>query len=1130
MNVVQTMPTNKETELPQLTDLDPTFTLITNKNRQVNKIVNEKQVRINATKTQKNETTRTSKSSDEMDKNTDFKELPQISAIDYIGKDICASCLKYIRENQNAISCDSCSKWTHRFCCKMPLKTYRRHQKDFKLLWFCKTCSSEEYEPEVSNTWSKLKAKDFPDKAQIVRKKTGEILVLVINGRSIQSKEAEIAMLIEDTNPDIICISETWLDESTPQISFLPSGYRTIRKDRTEEFKKKYKKSRGGGVAIVYKSNLNITIRNDLSDKCEDMLWAQVRGKTSFMLGVIYRPDYSDILYGKENSESQIENNIRKVAEISNKIIVTGDLNVDMLDKDHKNTATLKTIYKNYGLTQHIKKPTRIDKVTGRTSLIDHVWASEEIDIYKTGTHTGISDHLGAYFKLKTVKENPIKTTYKARNFKNYDSSAFAKDVQERIENSDIEKQIQSKDVNSATNTLLSILKETADKQATIEEITKKEEKKIPWYTKELKEMIKTKNELIYDSYSHGFKPYRKKIQVLTNKITSKKRVLKKEYIIRNLDKIGNDAKKLWKLLNVIANRKKVSQDTEPDSLTQETVNKHNNLFATIGTKIQKELGNSETPPSPKKTKPKTQPFRFKPENAKKIKKLIENIRKDVAPGVDKLNAKLIKDTKEEITPILTKIINTGYENNIFPDCLKMAIIKPIHKKDDQNDISNYRPISLLPILSKVFERAATDQLVEYLEKHKLLGKHQHAYRKFYSTVTCLVEATNYIYKLMDNKKHVALLSLDLSKAFDSISHQLLLQKLETLGLSHHSVEWIKSYLTNRLQKTKFSKLTSTTTSVEAGVPQGSILGPLLFLCFTNDLADEFNNICKLFAYADDTQLIIEATTQKELEEKIKLALKTAQNWYTKNTMKNNIGKTEFIIFNTHKNNKFDIHLKEQGKNITLKPKPHIKTLGIHIDEKLDWSKQVNIVKRNTMNAVRNLHRINHLLPQQLRLNLYNAIVSPLFNYCDIVWHGFGVKERNNLQIVQNFAAKSITGNRKYDSATNSLCQLKLLNLHQRRQIHEAVFVHKALKDQSSQNICQEYQSSISTVNTRNAKLEKLTIPSHNTSKFKRSCLHRTMKTWNNLPQDIPKHSIKSHKQQLQNHLIKTTYEKGTKI
>ena len=1049
-------------------------------------------------------------------------ELPQICSKDYIGKDICAYCRKYIKENQNAISCDLCFKWTHRTCCKMPIQTYRSHQKDYKLTWYCNICSCEDYKPETSCTWSKLKAEDYPEPSHKVKKKTGELLVLVINGRSIQHKEVEIAMIIEDMNPDIICMVETWLDESTPQVSFLPPEYRIIRKDRTEEFKKKYCKSRGGGTAIIFKSNLNITMRKDLSDTCEDILWAQVRGKNSFMLGVIYRPEYSTIL-NDNDSESTIENNIRKVTEVTNKVMVTGDLNADVLDKNNKDAKALSTIYKNYGLTQYIKKPTRIDKVSGRPTLIDHVWATEDMNIYKTGTHAGISDHLGAYVKLKSVNEKPEKIKFKTRNFKNYNSVEFARDVREGIQTSMIKQKLENKDINGATDILLKILKENADKHAPMIEVVKKEEKKIPWYTEELKAMIRTKNELIHDSYSHGFRPYRKRIQVISNKITSKKRSLKKEYIINTLDKIGKDTKKLWRLLNVLANRKKISDDIEPDSLTQDQVNEHNKFFATIGSKIQEQLGHPKIR-TPRKKLNKIQSFYFKPESTDKIKKLIDNIKIDVAPGKDQLNAKLIKDVKEEIAPIITEIINAGYKNNIFPDCLKEAIIKPIFKKEDQNDISNYRPISLLPILSKVFERAATDQLVKFLEENKILGKHQHAYRKFYSTLTCLVEVTNHIYKLMDQKKHIALLSLDLSKAFDSISHQLLLHKLQAMGLDENSINWIKSYLTSRQQQLKFKNYMSTTTPVEAGVPQGSILGPLLFLCFTNDLAEDFEGLCKMFAYADDTQLIIEAPNQEELEHKIKEALKTAQKWYSENTMKNNIGKTEFLIFNNHNNKKFDIHMQDQGKAITLKPKSHIKTLGIFIDDNLNWSKQVKIVKRKTMNAVRNLHRINHLLPKQLRLNLYNAIVTPLFNYCDIIWNGCNAKERKNLQIVQNFAAKSITGHRKYDSATDSLCQLQLLNLHQRRKLHEVVFVHKALKNQSAQNICEEYQNCISTVNTRNSTTGKLTLPSHNTAKFERSCLHRTIKSWNDAPQDVPKDNIRSHKNQLQKYLIKETY------
>ena len=168
--------------------------------------------------------------------------------------------------------------------------------------------------------------------------------------------------------------------------------------------------------------------------------------------------------------------------------------------------------------------------------------------------------------------------------------------------------------------------------------------------------------------------------------------------------------------------------------------------------------------------------------------------------------------------------------------------------------------------------------------------------------------------------------------------------------------------------------------------------------------------------------------------------------------MKNNIGKTEVIVINTSQRNQYiQIKVKDEGKDVTIKSKQHIELLGVIIDNNLNWKKQVMKVKRNAFNVTRNIHRVNHLLPEKHRLNLYHAIISPQFSYADIVWGGCNQVEKVSLQRVQNFAAKSITGNKKYDSATNSLKHLKLLNLEQRLSIHETVFAHKAIEGNSQQ-------------------------------------------------------------------------------
>ena len=394
------------------------------------------------------------------------------------------------------------------------------------------------------------------------------------------------------------------------------------------------------------------------------------------------------------------------------------------------------------------------------------------------------------------------------------------------------------------------------------------------------------------------------------------------------------------------------------------------------------------------------------------IEKLIDKIRSDVATGDDMIGAKLIKDMKQTISPILTKIINKGYQSYTFPNCMKNAVIKALHKKGNTEDISNYRPISILPTLSKIFERAAVDQLIAYLEENKLLSKNQHAYRKKHSTVTCLVELINYVHSKIDKKRYTAIASLDLSKAFDSISHQIILKKLEKLGLGRNAVKWINSYLTERKQTTKFKNFKSQEETVSSGIPQGSIVGPLLFLCYTNDIHEVFRNKCKVVAYADDTQIITEAKSLSELKKNIENTITLAQKWYQANSMKNNIGKTEILVINRSRKNEFlKVKVVDEGKQITIESKPFIKVLGVTIDNNLNWKKQVNEVKRKAMNSTRNIHRINHLLPTHQRINLYHAVISPQFSYADIVWGGCGKKEALSLQRIQNFAAKSITGN-----------------------------------------------------------------------------------------------------------------------
>ena len=968
-----------------------------------------------------------------------------------------------------------------------------------------------------------LNKKSFPkNKIQEKNKTQKHFKIHHLNCRSAPNKMEEIFQYVEEHDPEILALSETWMDDSVlNRICELPK-YTIIRKDRSDKFKDKYgKKGSGGGVAILYKSYLKIEVIHPVEEEIEEILWVRVKGKKSFILGTIYITEYCDML-NDASGETILEKHLREINSNNCDITLIGDFNIDLIEnkisaKKKAVKETLKNLMDTYGFFQKIDQPTRIDKNSGRKSLIDHIWTNAT-NILSWGVNIGISDHFGTFISINKEKE-PIKPTkIKIRNFKNYKLENFCTDLENFLAESQIDFHLLNNDANLATVELINVITKTLDIHAPYIEIFPKDKKiYIPWYNAELREKLKRKKEMLKDSMIHGRYLYKNHLKKLTNVINALKKTLKQKYIQEKIEEAGEDPKKIWSLINALTGRNSIDIH-EPDNLTQARVDNHNNFFATVGQKVQEKL-NIEFETNTKDFN--FPPFEFQNVNSETVEKLIDYIKKDVATGFDSISAKVLKDSKSILSPFLTKIINVSYQNQTFPDCLKKAVVKPIYKKDsnDVNVISNYRPISILPVISKIFEKDAANQISKFLEENALLNLYQHAYRKGHSTVTCLFQLINLVYETIEQKSEkIAVITLDLSKAFDSIHHGLLLKKLKNLNLDENSIRYIQSYLSNRKQVTKFSNFISKEEEVKSGVPQGSILGPLLFLCFVNDLPDTFTNICNFLSYADDTQLIVQADSTENLKQKVKETIELAQKWYHKNGLKNNSGKSKVLFFMHDKIEK--IKVMDEGMIKEVKTKNSVKILGVHVDKDLSFTKQINILKRNAINVIRQVSRINKFLPLKLKITLYKTLISPIFNYCDIIWGGCSKKDSKKLQCAQNFAIRTIVGKRKFESVRENLKELKLLNLENRRIVHECVFTHKALTEKLPKLICEKYKIFKANPKTRQYSNSKLNIPKHKKSKFRKSPIFRTIISWNKASKNFTFGNIQKHKKEFQDYLL----------
>ena len=412
----------------------------------------------------------------------------------------------------------------------------------------------------------------------------------------------------------------------------------------------------------------------------------------------------------------------------------------------------------------------------------------------------------------------------------------------------------------------------------------------------------------------------------------------------------------MWKSVNKILNKDKTR--TFPSSVTykgqnlenpREISEAFNDHFLTIGPKLASEI-QSETTDDPLQYLSAeipfdTPPFVFQRIDENLVKREINRLKCSKSPGHDQIPVKVIKDAVEIVSKPLAKIFNSSMEEGIFPDIWKLAMVTPIFKTGQKSDFCNYRPIAVLSVLSKLFEKIVHDQVSTFMKDHGHFSHCQHGFRQLHSTVTSLLNVTELWFSNIDRKKVNMSVLLDLKKAFDTVDHDLLLAKLAAYGIVGGPHQWFSSYLTRREQYCQIGGQRSSRKVVKHGIPQGSCLGPLLFILYVDDFAK-----CLVKSspnmYADDTSVTCSAKDIDTLCDDLRTELTNISKWMRQNKLSLNANKSEFLIVG-HKRQLNGIHepVQLQVDEEPIRRVQTVKYLGIRVDENLSWNEQYKSLK-----------------------------------------------------------------------------------------------------------------------------------------------------------------------------------------
>ena len=411
------------------------------------------------------------------------------------------------------------------------------------------------------------------------------------------------------------------------------------------------------------------------------------------------------------------------------------------------------------------------------------------------------------------------------------------------------------------------------------------------------------------------------------------------------------------------------------------------------------------------------------------IFKELNSLNPQKATGMDNISPKFLKDSASVITPAITHIINLSITSGQVPEDLKVAKVSPLYKKNDKLEVGNYRPISVLNTVSKILEKSVYVKIQKYLDEKELIYRYQSGFRPGHSTETCLLHLTDYIKQQTAKGFYTGMLLLDVQKAFDSVDHTILCKKLYAMGIDP---TWFISYLSNRKQLVCIDGVFSDYLAISCGVPQGSLLGHLLYLCYSNDM--EIYVSSKLLLYADDSVLIVSDRKPDTISKKLSEDLGSCNEWLIDNKLSLHVGKTECIVFGSkRKLNKLDNFSVSYGNSV-IKGQRHIKYLGVVIDQCLSGDTMANNIIAKTLAKLKFLYRYKNCLNQTLRKNPSMALLQCHLDYCATTWYPtLSVRLKNKLQTTQNKIARYILNyNHREHIGRTELSSISFINIKDR--------------------------------------------------------------------------------------------------